>query len=244
MSVVHVLAGVLVGLLINYFIDVFPQTRRLSNPVCSICDQPKQLSDYILIWQKPNCGHGSPITSVTIIGGSILASILFGQFQIPGLSYWATLPLMLYLGIVLVIDIQHRLILTETSLFGMVLGIIYGYFLHGFLGALFGGLGAFGIMLAFYLLGKLFSFIVGRLRNRVISEIAFGFGDIMIGGVLGLLTGWPSVIGMVLIAIVTFGAFSIVYLLGLILTKRYQSFATALPFAPFLILGALFMLYI
>jgi prepilin signal peptidase PulO-like enzyme (type II secretory pathway) len=99
-------------------------------------------------------------------------------------------------------------------------------------------------MLSFYLLGKLFSTIVGKLRHREISEVAFGFGDVLIGGALGFLVGWPAVIGIVLIALVTFGVFSVVYLLVLVLTKRYQSFSTALPFAPFLILGAVFMLYI
>jgi prepilin signal peptidase PulO-like enzyme (type II secretory pathway) len=242
--VVYIIVGFAIGILIYYFIDVFPHSRKITHPVCSECNQPRRFLDYLRFWQMPQCGHGNPVSAVAIVGGSIIASTLVGYFPISGLSFWATLPLMIYLGVVLVIDIQHRLILTETSLLGMALCFVYGYFLNGILGTAFGGLGGFGIMLAFYLLGKLFSFIVGKLRHKKINEVAFGFGDIMLGGVLGLLTGWPAVIGIILIAILTFGAFSIVYLLVLVLTKRYKSFATALPFAPFMILGALIMLYI
>jgi leader peptidase (prepilin peptidase)/N-methyltransferase len=244
MLVLYLIVGIVVGISINYLVEVLPQSRKVTQPICPVCGQSRKAMDYLLFWQTPQCGHGKPIGALAIVAGSVIVSALFFLFPIPNLSFWASLSLVLYLGVVLVIDIKHRLILLETNLFGMALCFVYGFLLNGFLGTAFGGLGGFAIMLSFYLLGKLFSTIVGKLRHREISEVAFGFGDVLIGGALGFLVGWPAVIGIVLIALVTFGVFSVVYLLVLVLTKRYQSFSTALPFAPFLILGAVFMLYI
>ncbi len=244
MPFLYMIVGAAVGISINYLSEVLPQARKITQPACPACGQPRKGWDYLLFWRKPQCGHGKPIGAVAMVTGSIIISALLSFFPVPNLNFWATLPLLLYLGVVLVIDIEHRLILLETSLFGMVLCLIYGFLLNDLSETALGGLGGFAIMLSFYLLGKLFSFIVGKLRHEQISEVAFGFGDILIGTVLGFLVGWPAAIGVILIALLTFGTFSVIYLIVLVLTKRYKLFATALPFAPFLILGAVFMMYI
>jgi len=99
-------------------------------------------------------------------------------------------------------------------------------------------------MLIFYLLGIAFNAIIGKIRHQKIDEVAFGFGDVSIGTILGLLTGWPSIAGAIIIAILAFGVFSLVLILTLVLSKRYQAFANALPFAPFLILGTMVLFYL
>ena len=96
----------------------------------------------------------------------------------------------------------------------------------------------------FFLLGLGFTRLVGKLRGRTISATAFGFGDVTAGTVLGLLTGRPGILGAIIIALLSFGALSLVYLLVLIVTRRYRSFASALPFAPFLVLGVVVMFYL
>jgi hypothetical protein len=62
--------------------------------------------------------------------------------------------------------------------------------------------------------------------------------------IFGFLVGWPSIVGVLLIAIIAFAVISVVFLASLILSKKYQAFASALPFAPFLILGVVVLFYI
>jgi len=159
-------------------------------------------------------------------------------------NFWTTLPILIYLGVVLVVDIEHRAVLLETSITGLILCLIYGFALHGSSVTIFGALGGFVMMLLFYLSGVVFKLVMGKIKNQKIDEVAFGFGDVSLGTVLGLLVGWPTIVGLILIAIVTFGVFSLFFILGLILSKQYRAFTSALPFAPFLVLGVLILLYL
>jgi hypothetical protein len=43
-----IVAGVMVGLLINYLADVLLATRLSSRLVCPYCNEPYQLKDYVL----------------------------------------------------------------------------------------------------------------------------------------------------------------------------------------------------
>jgi hypothetical protein len=153
-------------------------------------------------------------------------------------------PLVNLSGVVLVIDIEHRIILLETSIAGLILCLIYGFNLQSVKITLLGALGGFGIMLLFYLSGVAFNLIMGKIRNRKITEVAFGFGDVSLGTILGVLVGWPAIAGLILIAITAFGVFSMFYVIGLFLTKRYQAFTSALPFAPSLILSTILLFYL
>ena len=99
-------------------------------------------------------------------------------------------------------------------------------------------------MLIFYYLGIAFTKIAGKLRHQKIDEVAFGFGDVCVGTILGLLTGWPSIVGAFFISLLIFAAFSLVSLFALFLTKKYHAFSNAQPFAPFLILGAIAIFYL
>jgi prepilin signal peptidase PulO-like enzyme (type II secretory pathway) len=122
--------------------------------------------------------------------------------------------------------------------------LIYGLILHGWQQTLFGVLGGFLVMLVFYFAGLAFSKIVGKLRHREIGEVAFGFGDVTTSGILGLFTGWPVIIGAIILGFVAFTVYSVIFLLTLILTKKYKAFANALPFTPFLILGTIIIYYL
>jgi hypothetical protein len=175
---------------------------------------------------------------------SIIASLLLVYFPLAGLGFWGSLPVMLFLGVIAVIDIEHRLVLVETFLFGVVFCLIFGVIMRGVSPTLFGGLGGLLIMLMFFMLGILFSKIVGALRGRKIGKVAFGFGDVFAGTFLGLLTGWPLIAGAIMIGLLAFAVYSLVYIGYLLITKRYSAFATALPLAPFLILGTIVVFYL
>jgi leader peptidase (prepilin peptidase)/N-methyltransferase len=74
------------------------------------------------------------------------------------------------------------------------------------------------------------------------QEVAFGFGDVTLATVIGLLLGFPAVIEALMRGILYAGVFSILYLIYLRLRKRYASFIP-IPYGPFLILGALWVYF-
>ena len=240
----NTIVGVIIGILINYFSDVLPDSRRISRPLCSACQQPYTLKDYLLFGRCSKCGKKASIRSIIVLIVTIAVCILLKYFPFAGLSFWATLPILLLLGVIVVIDIEHHLVLIETSLLGFVLLLIYGIILYGLKITLLGGLAGFLIMLIFFIFGLVFSKVIGKIRHREIDEVAFGFGDVSAGTIIGLLTGWPAVIGAIIIAILAFGAYSLIYIIVLLITKKYSAFTSALPFAPFLILGLIVIFYL
>lgn len=185
-----------------------------------------------------------PLRSVVVLIGSVIVCILLNYFPFSTLGFWAALPIVIYLGVILVIDIEHHAVLIESSLFGLALFLAYGIGLNGFRGALTGALAGFLIMLVFFFFGLAFSKIIGALRHRTIDEVVFGFGDVSLGTILGLLVGWPLVAGAVAIAILVFEVFTLFFFIVLLISKKYQAFASALPFTPFLILGAVAIFYL
>jgi len=150
--------------------------------------------------------------------------------------------LLLYFGVVVVIDVEHRLILHPVSLVGALLGLGVGIWAHGMQSTLIGGIAGFGIMLAFHGFGNLFARLMARLRGAEIDEVALGFGDVNLSGVLGLLLGWPGIVGGLLLAILLGGVVSLFYLVFMLILRRYRIF-TAIPYGPFLVASAVLLLY-
>jgi len=150
---------------------------------------------------------------------------------------------MVFLGVILVIDIEHHAVLIETSIAGLILFFAYGWYMQGWLLTLIGGGAGFAIMLIIYFLGILFSKGIGKIRKGDTPEEGLGFGDVYAGAFLGLFTGWPYAIGMIIIAILASGLFSFIYLIVKSIKKDYQV-ASTIPYTPFLILGAIAVNYI
>lgn len=162
-----------------------------------------------------------------------------------------------YFGIITVIDLEHRLILHPTSLFGAILGWIVGAYIYSkadglLVGAgksLLGGLFGFGVMFVIYKLGEL----VARYRARRMQaagqaddeEEAFGGGDVYLAGVLGLMLGWPLILFGLTYGVLVGGGISILTLISMVFAKRYADNAlmTFIPYGPSLIIGSLYALF-
>ena len=160
-----------------------------------------------------------------------------------GWEFFAGLVLLAYLGLVTVIDIEHRLILHSISLTGGILGLVYGTWQHGLIRTLAGGLVGFSVMLSFYFLGFLFIKIQAKRRGTDPPEDALGFGDVNLSGVVGLLLGWPGVLAGLLLTILIAGAVSLIYLLISIFRKRYQA-NLSIPYGPFIVASTIWLLYL
>ena len=152
------------------------------------------------------------------------------------------MTIVIYFGIVVIIDLEHHLIMHPVSAFGAVLGIAVGIYLHGLILTLFGGLAGFLSMLALYLVGVLFARFVVRRSQQGFSDEALGFGDVILGGILGLILGWPAIFGGLFLSIILAGAISIIYLLLSVLARKYRAF-TFIPYGPFMIAGAVALIF-
>jgi leader peptidase (prepilin peptidase)/N-methyltransferase len=148
-----------------------------------------------------------------------------------------------YFALVVVIDLEYHLILHPVSLVGAVLGFLSGTITHGFLNTLIGGAAGFGIMLIFYLLGELFIRFLSKRRGEEIQEVALGFGDVNLAGVIGTILGWPGIVGEIFLAVLLGGIISGIFLVFQLIRREYQAFQ-ALPYGPFLVISLFVLLYI
>lgn len=138
-----------------------------------------------------------------------------------------------------IIDIEHRLILWNVVWpSALLIALINGLTPErGWEKTLAGGLAGYGIVWGIYKLADGYAWLVGRLRGEPLAEAAFGGGDVNLAGVLGLAVGWTGILVALMIAVFAGGVFSAGYLLTQTLRRRYDPH-TPIPYAPFLILGA------
>ena len=240
--ILAVILGWIGSLIVNYLSDVLPYTRAITRPECIECQTDLVMNYYLLNQPCQNCGSKPSLRHWTVM---IMWPLLAGMMYFlppPNLGLWGGILWLIFFGLVVVIDLEHRLILHPVSLTGAGLGLIFGSINHGILNTLIGGAAGFGIMLVFYLFGNLFIKFLSRRRGEEIDEVALGFGDVNLAGVIGLLLGWPGVIAGVFLAILLGGVISGFFLIIQLFRKKYQAFQ-ALPYGPFLVMSAVLLLY-
>jgi Type IV leader peptidase family len=246
---IPLLLGWLSGWVVNYLSDVLPITRRFSEPVCLQCGATIPSKDYLLFQRCPN-GHPRSMR-VWLVQIGITALSLYTYLQ-PSLDfgYWAGMLLLIYFGIVFVIDMEHKLILHPTSIVGSLLALILGTVARGLPITLFGGLIGFVTMLVFYYFGVLFArFRAMRMRAQGLEaddEESLGQGDIILVTILGFLVGgWELISLLIILSIILGGIVSLFLILGLVITRRYNSNALMIfiPFGPYFIIGAALIVY-
>ena len=250
--------GWIAGLFINYVSDVLPVTRRFSQPVCPHCQTPHSWRDYLTLRRCQTCGTARSLRTWLVQILTAASFIYFWLFPSKALGIPLGMIVIVYFGIITVIDLEHRLILHPTSLAGAVLGLVVGTAIHSrsdglLLGvgkSLLGGLFGFGVMFLLYQLGTL----VARYRSRKMQaagqaddeEEALGGGDVYLAGVLGLMLGWPFIWDALLLGVLLGGIISFLFILALFVRRRYSSDAlmTFIPYGPYFIIGAFYLLFL
>ena len=238
--VIPILVGWVSGWLVNYLADVLPFSRRLTQPPCRQCDQPYSWGTYLRFGRCLNCGHSRGarpwVIEAAMLGISVYTWATPNRF-----GYWPGILLFTYFALVVVIDLEHRLILHSTSLVGALLGLVIGIRLHGLTAALLGGLAGYGVMLVFYLLGELFVRYMSKRRGETIDEVALGYGDVNLAGIVGLLLGWPGIVLGLLFTMLAGGVGSLIVIAVMLVRRKYHAFS-AIPYGPFLVLSILLLL--
>ena len=245
--IMAVLLALLGGTLINYLADVLPDGHKLSHPTCKnpSCRTQLDWKDYLLFQRCSECQKAPSARNVIVILISIVFSLFIWISPPAGLGLWFGFIIFVYLFLVAIIDFETRLVLRPLSLIGLVLCLLAGLYMRTWQETLMGGAAGFGIMFIFYLIGILFS----RLRNKRLGtsledgEEALGSGDVTLATILGLLLGWPLIWVDLLFGILLAGLFSLLLILGLIITKKYRSMMVFIAYGPYFIIAAFLLIY-
>ena len=238
------LSGLLAGILVNYLSDILPSQPVSVYPKCPNCGSRLIIGNYFLRPNTCNTCRERLSGRIGIIDLTFIAiSLYIYAFPPQGIETLLGFVTAIYFGTLMVIDIEHRIIPYSLIFAGIVLGLIVGTSRVGITFTIFGGFIGFIIMLAIYSLGIVFVKVSNRFRSAQIDEPALGFGDVLLGGVLGLMIGWPEILNSMVISIIIAGAFSLILLLVMIFARRYK-FGMAFAYAPFLLLAAFYTLFI
>src|SRR5215217_526639 len=174
---IPVVFGWFAGLFINYVSDVLPFTRRFSQPTCPECQTPFSWTDYLTLRACRNCGKSRSLRTGLVQILTTASFVYFWLFPSKALGIPLGMIVIIYFGIITVIDLEHRLILHPTSIVGAVLGFIVGTSIHSRINdrgilmgmglSLLGGLFGFGVLFLLYQLGTL----VARYRSKRMKAV-------------------------------------------------------------------------
>lgn len=255
MIALYGLFGLLLGIGINLLADQLPRWRTVRQPpFCPYCEVPRSYGSWsgTLAYLRfkpdcPNCGAAIPWRYPLVeLGTAALFAFLWYQYQDEPVLLLLYSLYSLILVLVLVIDLEHKLILNVVMYPAWLLAIL-GSFLHPepyfYRLALVGGAIGFALLFLVYLLGELFVRIMSRARGKPIHAVAFGFGDVRLGAFIGLIVGFPQVFSAIFLAVFLGGLVGMLYWFVRAVVLRSYSLFTAIPYGPFLVIGAATVLF-
>jgi leader peptidase (prepilin peptidase)/N-methyltransferase len=150
--------------------------------------------------------------------------------------------MLIYLGIICVIDIEYRVINTSILVLGLPLAFYIGLTRTDFTSSILGGIIGLVTFFVIYLLGFIFTKFMTKMWRTEISGSAVGFGDVLLSGVLGLMSGWPDVSSSLIIGASIAGFVSAISIIYLVVIQKYKP-GREIPLAPYLIMGTLFSFF-
>jgi leader peptidase (prepilin peptidase)/N-methyltransferase len=245
------LVGVLAGGLVNALADDLPERTTLRPPHYAD-DTPRPpiawLGILALVTGHRASPEGARLTwrypVVEIVLGVVYA-LLAAAHPLDGAQLFQ-LVFLAILMLVMVIDIEHRLILFVVILPACVLALLAAALVPvppPDLGdALLGGLVGFGVYFAIFLGGVGFSALMASMRGEEIPEVAFGFGDVLLATLSGMLLGWQAFLFALMITIFLGAAGAVLYLFSRMVIRRPYAMFTALPYGPYIVLGTVIMM--
>lgn len=247
---ISIVLGVLSGALINLLADTLPYRMRPDAPRCHACHFSLRGSQVVTVWafavgqwRCAQCGAGLRWRRLTVeIASAALLAFVAQRFGLTVRSLLLSLLLECLL-LITVIDLEHRLILYVTVGPAAAAALAYSLFGTGrawmaaLVPTLIGGAVGFGVFFGFYVLGFAYSALVARLRGQPLNEIAFGGGDVNLGGVVGLAVGWPAIVLSLFYTVLSGGVVAVLFMLVLHFRRQDWRFRP-IPYGPFIVLAA------
>ena len=237
-NIISIIFGAIMGSFLNVCSIRLPKEESIVAPGshCPQCKKPIKFYDniplvsYLLLKGRCRYCH-SPISiqyplveGITALG----SLILFMKFG-PSLSYLIYFAFVAALIVITVIDLYHQIIPDVISLPGIGVGLLASLiipqitFLNSLLGVLLGG-------------GSLF--LVATLYQWLFKREGMGGGDVKLLAMIGAFLGWKAVILTILLGSLIGSITGII-----IMVSKGKDFKYAIPFGPFLSLGAVIALF-
>ncbi len=240
---VFTLLGLFVGSFLNVCIDRLPRGQSIINPPshCAACNRKLGILDLIplfsYLWLRGRCRYcRAPIPiRLPVVEGvtSLLFIFLYWEFGL-GLELAISLVYASLLIVIFVIDLENQLVLDKVVYPGMVLAFAFSFFWPDI--GMVSSLEVGGIKL-----GMMFSSLAGGGIGLVVMALPFiisrrgmGMGDVKLGALVGLMTGFPLVIVAILLSWISGGLVGAI-LLAFKIKKRKDP----IPFATFLATSAM-----
>lgn len=238
---VFVVLGLFVGSFLNVCIDRLPRGQSIVRPPshCSSCNQRLAIKDLIplfsYLWLRGRCRYCQARIPLRLPIVEGITALLFA------LIYWKyglepQLGIVLFyaciLTVIFVIDLEHQLVLNiityPSMIFALGLSLLQPEIAEE--APLVGGI-----------TGQLVSSIVGGAIGLafmalplIVYRRGMGLGDVKLGALIGLMTGYPIVLVALLMSVISGGLLSI-----FLLATRIKSRKDPIPFAPFIAASAL-----
>ena len=242
LTLIGFVVGICIGSFLNVCIDRLPSGGSIVNPPshCPNCERRLKWIDLIPVASylhlRGRCRYCRTSIPRRILAVEVGAGLLFAflSFSYGLEARFLVLAVCACLFLVLaVIDLEHGLILNKIVYPAIGISLVLSPFWPG-LGFGRSFLGESGMIHSF-----LSSISGGLIFAALLFVIALvysggmGWGDVKMAALIGLITGFPSVLMAMMLSFLSAGTVAI-----LLLHLRLRSRKEAIPFGPFLSLGA------
>lgn len=238
-SLLVILFGLVIGSFLNVVIHRLPRDQSIVKPAshCTACKKPVRwyynipLLSYLFLRGKcAECGVKIHWRYPLV---EFLTAFLFFFSYRNGLDV-AQFRIWFFITIgiaIAFIDLDHRIIPDELSLGGWAVGLLTAYwdFRNGF-----------GHLVLASFVGFGFFFFFALLYEKITGRVGLGGGDIKFMGTIGVFLGFGGIWSSLMISSIV-GA-----LVGVIvgrIQKNNEILKTAIPYGPFLVIGAFVELF-
>ena len=232
MIVLFALLGLLVGGLVNQLGSDLPARRGLTRPHCPYCGKNRPLWQWLSLpaylvqrARCPSCGASIKLRHPLVELGVATAYVYLWIALGPSVKLVLHLLYTAILALILITDIERRLILNVVTYPAILLAIVASFFTPGmqWWSALIGGA-----------VGFFFFLVAALVGNALFGAGALGGGDVKLAAFVGLITGFPLVIGALVLTVLIGAGVSLILLI-----TRVRSLRDPIPYGPFLVAGGM-----
>lgn len=239
---VFTLLGLFVGSFLNVCIDRLPRGQSIIHPRshCLACNRELGTLDLLPIfsylWLRGRCRYcraGIPLRLPIVEGVTgLFFALLYWRFGL-GLELFISLIYISLLTAIFVIDLENYLVLDKITYPAMVLATAFSFFWPELEGI---------SMISGEILSKLVSSLAGGAIGLAAMALPYiltrrrgmGFGDVKLGALVGLMTGYPLVFVAILLSWIGGGLVA-----AILLVLKVKTLKDQIPSATFLVISAM-----
>lgn len=249
--------GFIAGGFINVLADALPKRVSVQMPKYpdgSARSIPAWLGTTAFLTGKRGSPNGArlswryPLVELATVLGMIVTYVVkVDEPKITTLQMFFWLMYIAIFVLVTVIDLEHKLILFIVIIPSCAVAILDALTTNvppSIERCLLGGALGFGTFFTLYLGGIGYVYLANQVQGRNISEVAFGYGDVMMALFSGLILGLGDMLFAMFLTVILGAIGALIYLIGNRVAGRHSSMIAAIPYGPYIVAGtALMMLF-